>query len=348
MTAGENGPQTGFEALSVPPLEVLRGLEGAGSQAFNRYIAIHKVFVGQHGASQLVGLSSQLQDTDTPDHLVAAGWAATEAALILGRQDDVLGDQLLHIAGGAWLRAIAHQRWINAQDKHPLADHTVQFRSATDIAFLPIFHELIGGGVQNRTLRTVFGDVLNIAQLGGVMANLAVAEGRMDVAGVLRGFGYEINAILAYNRRRSGQWFALPASSRADSGVYHREQTHDIVVVHHRQGAIIDAVPIEMKGTASRRQRARYLSLLIRSKLHLSLPGQHHPEQILAAITADYEGNASVEELALVTKVSQTIYNMVGDYLRGQPHDNMSGVRSVTTFREKGRVIQRYSGLTVD
>lgn len=343
MSSPEVVPLTGFDALSVPPQVMERGLLEADNLAFNRYIAMHKVFVGQRGAGQLLDLSAQLVDTATPHHLSAAGWAAAEAALILGNEGEQPGGQLLGIANDAWLRAIAHQRWINGQEDHPLADHAFEFRAATDIAFMPVFHELTEGRVQRRTLKNVFEDLLRIAQLGNVRANLSYKEDE-NAATDLRGFGYEVNGILAYNRRCSGQWFAMPSSSRADSGVYHREQTHDLVVVHLDQGKIIDAVPIEMKGTASKRQRSRYHALLIRSKLHLSLPGQHHPGEVLDAITADYQGEATDRQSALVTKVSTTIYDMVGKYLGGRPRQE-SPKRTVTQFRDNGRVTSSYPGL---
>lgn len=322
-----------------------RGLLEADNRAFNRYIAMHKVIVGSRGANQLLGLSAELVDTAAPHHLAAAGWAAAEAAVILGNEANQPGEQLIGIARDTWLRAIAHQRWINSKDDHPLTDYAFAFRAATDLAFLPVLTELADGAVQKKTLRGVFEDVLRIAQLGGVQASLAYEAGDINAATELRGYGYEVNGILAYNRRRSGTWFSMPSSSRADSGVYHREQTHDLVVIHLDQGKIIDAVPIEMKSTASRRQRSRYHALLIRSKLHLALPGRYHPQEVLDAITADYEGDASQQQTDLVTKVSDTIYDMVGHYLAGQPKER-APARSVTRFRDKAHVLSRYPGLT--
>lgn len=345
MYTGETLPENGFESLFVAPEEMLRPIHQADSEAFSRYLAIHKIFVGRHGANLLLSLLPQLQATETPDHLVAAGWAAAEAGLILGDQDQQASDELMQTAQNAWLRAIAHQRWINLQDKHPLIDHALEYRSATDIAFLPVFSELSRGQVQNRTLRTVYDDVLNIAQQAGVRARLASGAGDIRAIGELRGVGYEINGLLAYNRMRSGQWFAIPAMSRADSGVYHGDQTHDMVVIHNDNGRIIQAVPIEMKGYATRKQRARYSSLLVRSKLHLGLPNRQHPEQLLSALTAEQEGTSTEKDLELLTKATQTLYDMVGDYLRGEPRQEPVGRHGPAWFRHKDRVTRRHPGL---
>lgn len=337
----------GYEALSVPAMEAGPLLEPAVNEAYNRYIAIHKVFVGQRGAAQLIQLAGQLHDTATPDHLIAAGWAVTEASLVLGSQDHESGQKLLDIACDAWLRAIAHQRWINAQEGHPLSDYSLEFRAARDIAFLPVFHEIVGGGVRKSTLKSVFEDVLNIAQLNAVRGHLAWTEGRVSAATDHGGFGYESNALLAYNRRLSGQWFALPASSRADNGIYHREQTHDVIVVHQERGQIVSATPVEIKATASLRQRKRYASLLIRGKMHLAAPGNHRPEEVLEAITADYEGNATDSQRRLIVDISRRVHKMVGDYLEGVPRTDVASARSVTEFRDTGVVARRHPGLAV-
>lgn len=345
MTVGVDVPQTGFDALSIQPQEMTLGLQPEEQEAFRRYILMHKVFVGECGAHHLLGLHPQLSGGDVPTYLVAGGWAAAEAAVILGGNDKETGEQLLGIAQDAWLRAIAHQKWINIQERHPLEDAALAYRTANDIAFLPVFSEIIRGGVQNRTLAAVFADVLNIAQMADVNTQLAFKEGDVRVAGDLRGFSYETNGLLAYNRRRSGKWIAIPALSRADNGIYHPEQTHDLVVIRQHQGEIVNAVPIEVKATATKQQRRRYLSLLIRSKLHLSLPGRHEPGQVLEAITADYEGTATKEQRAIVTKASETIYDMVGDYLKGQPRHDVASPRSVVRFRDKHLVTRRYPGL---
>ncbi len=338
----------GFDALFTEPLPVIGGLEPAHNSAFNSYIAIHKVFVGRSGAAHLVSLCMELQDTTTPDHLVASGWAAAEAAIVTGRADLEAGHGLLETARDSWTRAIAHQRWVNAQPDHPLVDQAVTFRAAHDIAFLPVYHDMLEGGVRKRTLKRVFEDCLNIAQLNGVQANLARANGDTEAVGQHNGFGYEANAVLAYNRRFSGQWFAIPASSRADSGVYHRNQTHDIVVVRQERGRIASATPIEIKAAASRRQRGRYASLLVRGKMHLADPSRHHPDEVLEAITAEYEGTATRAQREFVAKVNRKIHRMVGDYLDGEPRHDVGSPRGVVVFRDRSRVAQRHEGLAVD
>ncbi len=345
MITGETLPDCGYEALSVDPLEMQRPMHAADNDAYHRYIAMHKVIVGQKGASLLLGLVPQLEGTQTPGHLVAAGWAATEAALILGSSDGAVSELLLGVARGAWTKAIAHQRWINAQDDHPLADQGLEFRSAVDIAFLPLFSELATGQARNRTLRGVYADVLNIAQAAGVRAHLAEASGTKRMIGELRGVRHEMNGLLAYNRRRSGEWFMIPALSRADNGIYHREQTHDMMAIHQSNRSIVNVVPIEMKAHASKPQRRRYASLLIRGKMHLSIPGKEHPEQVLEALTADYEGTATKADKVLVQNASQKVYRMVGDYLRGEPREERVGRHGPVWFRDKSHVTKRHPGL---
>ncbi|TXG78080.1 hypothetical protein E6P97_00410 [Patescibacteria group bacterium] len=344
-----SGVETGFEVLSTAvPEEPANCLMPAHNEAFNQYIAMHKVLVGRQGAARLVALCTELQDTTTPDHLVAAGWAAAEAAVILGKGEPDAGAHLLGVARESWSRAISHQLWINAQEAHPLADYALPFRSAQDIATLPVLEDISTGQVRKTTLRGSFEDYLNIAQLNAVQLRLANAEGQQDAVSEHAGFGYEANAILAYNRRLSGQWFALPATARSDSGVYHREQTHDVIVIHQERGRIAQIIPVEIKATASTKQRRRYAPLLVRAKMHLSLPGRHLPEQVLEAITAEYEGVATLEQEELAYTVGGKIYKMVGDYLRGERRADIASLRTVTRFHDKGPVIRRHAGLSVD
>lgn len=342
------GRTTGFDVLFERPLEVSRGLENESNGVFNRYIAMHKIIVGQRGARQLVDISTALVDTDTPDHLVAAGWAATEAALVLGRSDEEAKEQLTRIAKKSWVRAVQYQRWINGQPMHPLNDTALIYRAATNIAFLPVYEELINGGVRRSTLNAVNKDVLNIAQIAGAHGWVASRDQDIEAVSGLRGVGYELNGILAYNYRSNGRWFAMPAIARADSGVYHPEQTHDLLVVRQDNDGITDAIPIEMKATASRRQRARYASLLVRAKLHMALPGKHHPDQVLDAITAEYEDTADSRQHQLFLKASQTIFNMVGAYLEGEPRRNIASQRGAVQFRHNDVVRRRFPGLSID
>lgn len=344
MISGVEVPQTGFDALFVPPEEIVRPIQDIEEQALDSYLLMHKVFVGRHGAKFLLGLIPQLQTTQTPEHLVAAGWAATEAGLVLGPQDKELSDGLFDTALNAWQQAISHQRWANLEEEHPLADQGLEYRTAVDIAFLPVFRELAQGQIQKRTLRSVYLDVLNVAQLATVRANLADTAGTQREVGELMGVRHEMNGILAYNRLRSGEWFIVPALSRADSGVYHRDQTHDMVAIHHSKGQIINVVPIEMKSKIKWSQRARYASLIVRGRMHLGYSGRHRPEEVLEALTADFEGTATKAELVHARHASKKMYSMVGDYLRGNPRDHVTARSRPTWFRHLDHVVHRHTG----
>ena len=337
---------TGYEVLLSPPADnPTIALDDDHNAAYDRYLSMHKVLVGRRVAGQLLELCAELQDATTPDHLVAAGWAATEAALVLGQTDDELREGFLNTALGSWKTAISYQKWINAQPGHWLADAALPFRTAQDIAVLPIFTDILSGGVKNKTVRNVFEDCLNIAQMNGVQSHLAHTEGDLQALREHNGYGYEANALLAVNRRLSGRWFALPASARSDSGVYHGEQTHDIIVVHQERGKILGITPIEVKGTVARRHKQRYKSLLVRGKMHLAGPGKHKPESTLGAIAAVYEGVASAEETALADQVTRRMMSMVSDYRRGARLGGVASPRSATAFRDNSRVVRLHPGL---
>ena len=51
------------------------------NDSYDEYLRIHKVVVGESGASRLQGLASELETEELPTYLEAAGWAYAEAGL---------------------------------------------------------------------------------------------------------------------------------------------------------------------------------------------------------------------------------------------------------------------------
>lgn len=315
------------------------------SEAYDSYLRMHKVVVGSHGANRLEEIYDDLEDESLPDYLSAAGWAAAEVAIARTQEPAGVRLEFLERAKGLWERAVDHQRLINASGIECMTEWAFPHRIALDIATQSLVAGAIEGSLDQSTLRSVFEDCLNIAQKNAVALNLASREGHTEAMGEHIGLGYELNALLAFNRRFDENWFVMPSLGRSDTGYHHPGQTHDLLVVHHEDGQIVSMTPVEIKASASNRDRKRFKALLVRGKMHLSMPGNFRPEQTLEAIEADYEGRASEGEQEIADGVTGRFVEMVRDYQAGARLARLATQKSVTVFRNKEQVLVNHPGL---
>ncbi|HET9098412.1 MAG TPA: hypothetical protein VFN51_02230 [Candidatus Saccharimonadales bacterium] len=334
----------GYEALTALPNATDAPVSFRPNDAYEQYLKMHKVFVGKEGAKQLEDIHFRLQEESMPRYLSVAGWAAAEAALIETDSSTSHRLGLLASSMSCWHRSLQAQAQLNTLSSDYLKDYTLPYRTALDIAVLPLLEDVVFGDVKSNTCDKVFQDCLNIAQANAVRIRLMDKENDVQGLGEHVGLGYEINALLALNRRRSPTWFAIPSMNRSDSGYYHRQQTHDLLVIHQKRGEILDMAPVEVKSTAGVRERERYRALIVRGKLHLSVNGMHRPGQVLEALTADEEGRASRRELKLVGDISDRFIAMVRDYYRGKKLGHVATDRSLTNFHDASVVAARHPG----
>lgn len=314
------------------------------SADYEDYLKMHKVIVGHEGADKLLDVYEALEQHDTPRTLSVAGWAAVEAALI---RTDLSKDERLDLlvkGSDCWRRAIDRQRSFNAGEADCLIEDSYPYRMALDLACLPLFEGVINGTVLPETRREVFRDCLKIAEHSDMLLQLARQEGNTDAIADFAGLGYEVNGLLAFNMRCASGWFITPSWARSDTGYYHEQQTHDLLVFHHRNGRILNLTPVEIKSKTSQRDKARYESLLVRGKMHLSVPGLYTSNYTLAAIQAVYEKRGSKLDHQIVKAVSDRFVTMVRDYCAGDPVGHIV-TRSVTRFRDKQQVVDNHPGL---
>ena len=317
----------------------------SSNDMYAQYMRIHKVLVGNRGARQLEQICARLQDERMPHYLVAAGWAAAESALVRNDVGQVYRLGLLDTAEEIWRRALGTQEYIEAIAPEESIDYSQKFRTALDLAVLPLMRGIVEGYIAPETSEKVFLDCLNIAELNAVHTDLAQKNRNANALAAHIGLGYECNALLAFNRVRSQTLFVIPAMARSDSGLYHRRQTHDLLVVNQRHGTLRSVTPVEVKSVASARDRARYDALLVRGKMHLSVEGKYFPLDTLRAIAADYAGVATEEERYIANTATVRFMNMARDYYSGTALGKLASRHSVTVFRDGERVRARHPGL---
>ncbi|MDB5181624.1 MAG: hypothetical protein JWP13_387 [Candidatus Saccharibacteria bacterium] len=321
------------------------GVSFSPNPAYEQYLRMHKVFVGTRGAEQLEEIHHQLKEEEMPRYVLTAGWAAVEAALV--RTDKDIPERLaLFDAGvGCWKKALETQLEFNASAPSWLVEYAAPYRSALDLAISPLLRTMIQGYVPKLVCRSVFEDCLNIAQANAVRINLSAREGHIEALAEHVGFGYECNGLLAVNRRMSATRFAIPSMIRSDSGYHHAQQTHDLIIVEQDRGRIVQLTPVEIKATVSTKDRMRYKALLVRGKMHLSVDGKFRAEDTLAALSATYEGTATLGERDIAESVTNRMLSMFKDYCAGECLGKVASGRSMTVFHNNAQVAANHPGL---
>ncbi len=316
--------------------------------AYEQYLKMHKILAGQGSADTLVGISEQLANEYMPRYLITAGWAAAEAALINGTRSSAERLALVDRSTECWERAIEHQIQMNNREERHLVDYAMPYRAALDIACSPLMKGIVLGQVSKETCEGVFLDCLNIAEANNVRLNLAYKDKNVDAVADHTGLGFECNALLSLNRLRSQTWFAMPALARADSGYYHGNQTHDLLVIRMKKGEIQNIIPVEVKSRTSLSDRNRYKALLVRGKMHLNLEGRagHTPDETTEAIAAVYRGNPTNRQEQVANRVSDRFMRMLNDYYAGGYLGQVAVPRVKPYFRDNSLVIQRHPGLS--
>jgi hypothetical protein len=187
---------------------------------------------------------------------------------------------------------------------------------------------------------------LAIAQLSVVQGDLASRSG--DIGGVAdhRGFQYECNGLLSLLYLNNPNCIPTPSSARAGSGYDHRDQTHDISVIHQRWGKIHRVTPIEIKSAASLRDRQRYKALIVRGKMHLSVEGRYDPKETLNAFAEVYEGNPTPDAQKITLHASSTMHDLLVLYQKGNEIEDFKKIHSNTTFHNVEHVAKKYRELS--
>lgn len=292
------------------------------SPAYNAYHKIHKVQVGEVGAIKLLSIADELADAWLPQYSEVAGSAYSEAALALRSLNTQDRLEIIEKSALCWERALATQEEINnTQNLAYLHELIAPYRQALSLAFIPMYRSIVSGNVTESVLRQTFLDVLAIAQLTGIRRHLANKDSSEQVASEMIGFEHECNALLALLYLKDPRHIPLPSSLRSGEGFYYPRQTHDIVVLNQHWGNILKITPVEVKAKASLSDLKRYKALIVRGKMHLSLPGRTTPEFTRESYRAMVEGNPTDRDELTVQTISDRIIILLQQYQRGHRID---------------------------
>lgn len=300
---------------------------------FDQYLKMHKVTTGISGAKELEVIGRQLETEYMPLYKDAAAWAYAEAGLI----DTSLSalERVRHVvrAEELWEEAARIELAIQSSPYGEFFDEpSAPYRYALPLAFSPLLKALIVGNVTPTLRQQSFVDTVSFGTAVAHEIGRYRQEGNVSSANLFVGLQHELNALSTLLYLDDPRYIPFPSTARADTGYYHPEQTHDIMVVHQHWGTIRKVIPMEIKAKASRRDRRRYKSLLVRGKMHLVSNGTD-PNQTAQSYGRLVDGSADIHDLVDVERIATDLREMLRLYQQGITPESLA-VRSLTKFQE--------------
>lgn len=354
-------PLPGSDALKIAPLfqpnrslpyrAMHRYYEEGNRRAYlendmyNQYLQMPKGMVGEEGVGQLQEIAQRLEVEELPVYLDAGGWASAEAGLASKSISTVERIALAAKAESMWAHSLVNTVNINEiyESERPYGDNEGH-RTALNLAFAPLIKSIIVGNVRPDMMQKVLLDTAEIAHDSRLSLAKAYENDDTDAAAFHRGFLFEASALMALLYTEDPRYVPLPATARADTGYYHRDQTHDISIINHHWGEIKKVIPVEIKSTASQRDKRRYKALIIPGKMRLSVGGVESSDTVDAFYDLVH-GTASSEQTAAIEQLSTQLREMLRLYQQGASAEGVA-MDSLTRFYNSKMVAKYYPELS--
>lgn len=311
------------------------------NQQYHRYLKIHKVVVGNSGSEELIEIAESLSGEYMPKYLDAAASAYSEAALqstLLSTENRL---QFVDAAEALWNRAILIEAQIQSSEYSAVfTELETQYRLALSLAYVPFTRAMVEGNVTDEVREQVFNETALLGKIVTDEMTRYYEAGCKDETRALAGLSHEINALCTLLYQDDPRYIPMPSTARADSGYYHPEQTHDIMIFNQHWGTIKKVIPVEIKSRTSLRDRKRYKALLIRGKMHLATNGVDS-QKTADAFYAISRDDADEQDIHDVERISTEVRYMLNLYQQGFTPESLA-VNSVTRFYTSKKLNQRY------
>lgn len=300
--------------------------------AFHRYLKMHKVTTGISGARELQVLAHELEDEYMPTYKDAAAWAYAEAGLIDTSLSTLERVQLVAKAESLWQEALQTQTQLETSEYGACFNQPSDaYRYALPLVFSPLMKSVIVGNVTPTIRKQALVDTVSFSDEVAKEIHRYNAEGNKACRNLFIGLAHELNALSTLLYLDDPRYIPMPSTARADTGYYHPDQTHDIMVINQHWGTIRKVIPIEIKAKASLRDRRRYKSLIIRGKMHLATAGTD-PTETSASFSRFVHGTSTLDDLVALERMSTDIREMLRLYQQGVIPESLA-VHSLTKFQ---------------
>lgn len=148
------------------------------------------------------------------------------------------------------------------------SEELVRIADTLSLIYSPLVKSMVVGNVTDTVRHQVFSESALLGKIVADELERYSQAGCVDEVRAFVGLAHEVNALNTMLYIDDPRYLPMPSSARADSGYYHPEQTHDMVIINQHWGTIKKVIPAEIKGRTSLRDRQRYKALLIRGKMH--------------------------------------------------------------------------------
>lgn len=311
------------------------------NDTYHAYLKMHKVAVNASGAQELLKLGETLSNEYMPQLKDAAAWAYSESGLLDTSASTVERIQRVTTAEQLWGEALKTEAHIQSSEYSAVfIEPDAQYRIALALAYTPLVKSIIIGNVTDSVREQVFEDTVQFAQaVSSEITRYSEVNDRSMVNGFV-GLAHELNALMALLHLDDPRYIPMPATARADSGYYHRDQTHDIMLVNQHWGTIKKVLPIEIKSRPSQRDRKRYKALLVRGKMHLTADGVD-PRLTAQSFYNHQIDEASMQDEVDIEKISTDLREMLRLYQKGVTPQSLA-VNSLTRFYDSADLNKKY------
>lgn len=310
---------------------------------YDEYARMHKMILDEAGAEELERIGDRLSVEEQYRFLDTAGSAYIES--MLARSRSLTVDEkyrLIDQAEFMFEKSMSHQELLWQHELRE-RDSSDIYRSAVWLACMPMLREFASGNVTERVLGETLQRLIAIAETSLVQLDIASRDGRSDAVAEHIGLQHEINAMVALMHQKDPRFLAIPSSERAGTGYYHGEQTHDLVLISQHYGTIRNAIPIEIKAAASRRDRDRYRALIIRGKMHLAVDGKYEPRNVTEMFSRMLRGEATTRDERHLAVIRTNTHELTSRYKRGGKQKDPELTRSPTNYYNADAVASMYT-----
>lgn len=315
------------------------------NEAYDEYQLLGKAIVNDQGIEQLRAIGDSLEAQELPVYLDAAGWAYAEAGIASQSLTTVERVDLIGKAESIWARGIVNGLAIG---EHFGGEHRYQdnegHRLALNLAFVPLMKSIAIGNVRTETMHRTLRDVAEIAR--DSRESLVRAEARGDEGTMLhhKGLLFEASALMALLYMGDPRYIPMPATARADSGLYNPKQTHDVLVINQHWGEIKKVVPVEVKSMASKKARRRYRALIVSGRLHLAVGDTTESSETAEAFYNVTQGIASLDEIVAIEQLTTQLREMLRLYQKGVTAEGVAA-GGLTRFHDSEEAARVYPEL---
>lgn len=272
-----------------------------------------KDFVGPEGADDLFEIYKGLVAKESFGYLFAAGSAAIESGLlayntpVFERHERIdAGRKAMQGAQDAFLFNHIASGW--SESRMMCLPDRVQ----SHLSYMDIYHEMVDGFVEERTLGKLHATLVNLATSNKNLHDVSENTGDWSAAMSRRGLGYELETLLTITRLGCPSLFTIPSTVRSDHGGSYAEQTHDVRLIQQSHGVINWWVPFEVKPTEYYSER--YQSAYVRGRVELLMPSSIKPLELAEYMQAELNGTITSEQLNGLDDITSRVFSLAKDY----------------------------------